>query len=163
MAAFSLHRERKFSYLFLFEGHWSHRGGSTLKISSKPKEKKESEVTQSCPTLCDPMDCSLPGSSVRRIFQARVLEWVAIAFSRGSPWPRDWTWLSHTVGRRFTVWATREDHLNLITSQSTTAFRVRASTYKSGRAGTQLVYNKIWEWLAVKNGRFNKYIMVSFL
>ena len=42
------------------------------------------EVTQSCPTLCDPMDCSLPGSSVHGIFQARVLEWVAISFSRGS-------------------------------------------------------------------------------
>ena len=45
------------------------------------KVKSESEVTQSCPTLRDPMDCSLPGSSAYGIFQARVLEWVAIAFS----------------------------------------------------------------------------------
>ena len=45
------------------------------------KVKSESEVAQSCPTPSDPMDCSLPGSSVHRIFQARVLEWVAIAFS----------------------------------------------------------------------------------
>ena len=45
--------------------------------------KSESEVAQSCPTLCDPMDCSLPDSSVHEIFQARVLEWVAISFSRG--------------------------------------------------------------------------------
>ena len=45
------------------------------------KVKSESEVTQSCPTLSDPMDCSLPGSSIYRIFQARVLEWGAIAFS----------------------------------------------------------------------------------
>ena len=45
------------------------------------KVKSESEVTQSCPTLCDPMDCSLRGSSVHGIFQTRVLEWVAIAFS----------------------------------------------------------------------------------
>ena len=45
------------------------------------KVKSESEVIQSCPTLSDPMDCSLPGSSVHGIFQARVLEWVAIAFS----------------------------------------------------------------------------------
>ena len=43
--------------------------------------KSESEVAQSCPTLSDPMDCSLPGSSVHGIFQARVLEWGAIAFS----------------------------------------------------------------------------------
>ena len=45
---------------------------------------KESEVAQSCPTLCDPMGCSLPGFSVHGIFQARVPEWVAISFSRGS-------------------------------------------------------------------------------
>ena len=45
------------------------------------KVKGESEVAQSCPTLSDPMDCSLPGSSIHRIFQARVLEWGAIAFS----------------------------------------------------------------------------------
>ena len=50
--------------------------------------KSESEVPQSCPTLCDPMDYSLQGFSVHRIFQARVLEWVAISFSRGSSWPR---------------------------------------------------------------------------
>ena len=47
------------------------------------KVKSESEVAQSCPTLSDPMDCSLPGSSIRGIFQARVLEWGAIAFSDG--------------------------------------------------------------------------------
>ena len=66
------------------------------------------EVAQSCPTLCDPLDCSLPGSSVHEIFQARILEWVAISFCRRSSQPRDWTWVSHIVGRRFTVWATRE-------------------------------------------------------
>ena len=48
------------------------------------KVKSESEVAQLCPTLSDPMDCSLPGSSVYGIFQARVLEWIAIAFSRPS-------------------------------------------------------------------------------
>ena len=46
------------------------------------KVKSESEVAQSCPTLSDPMDCSLPGSSIHGIFQARVLEWVAIVFSK---------------------------------------------------------------------------------
>ena len=50
------------------------------------KVKSESEVAQSCPTLRDSMDCSLPGSSVCGIFQARILEWVAIAFSIFSPW-----------------------------------------------------------------------------
>ena len=52
------------------------------------KAESESEVAQSCPTLCDPVDCSLPGSSVHGIFQARVLEWVDISFSRGSSQPR---------------------------------------------------------------------------
>ena len=52
--------------------------------------ESESEVTQSCPTLCDPMDYSLPGSSVHGIFQARILGWVAISFSRGSSQP-PWT------------------------------------------------------------------------
>ena len=51
------------------------------------KVKSESEVTQSCPTLHDPMDCSLPGSSNHGIFQARVLEWGAIAFSENYPYP----------------------------------------------------------------------------
>ena len=46
------------------------------------KVKSESEVAQSCPTLCNPMDCSLPGSSVHGIFQAKILEWVAIVFSK---------------------------------------------------------------------------------
>ena len=54
----------------------------------------DSEVTQSCLTLCDPIDCSLPGSSVHGIFQAIVLEWVAISFSRGSAQPRDQTCIS---------------------------------------------------------------------
>ena len=61
--------------------------------------------------LCDPMDCNLPGSSVHGIFQARVLEWVTISFSRGSSQPRDWTWVSRIAGRFFTSWATREARL----------------------------------------------------
>ena len=58
------------------------------------KVKSESEVGQSCPTLFDPMDYSLSGSSVHGIFQARVLEWIAISFSRGSSQPRNRTWVS---------------------------------------------------------------------
>ena len=67
---------------------------------------KESEVAQSCLTLCDPMDCSLPGSSIHEIFQAKVLQWVAISFSRGSSRSRDRTWVSRIARRRFTIWAT---------------------------------------------------------
>ena len=70
--------------------------------------KSESEVARSCPTLWDPMDCNPPGSSIHGIFQARVLEWGAIAFSRGSSQPRDRSRVSRITGRHFTVWATRE-------------------------------------------------------
>ena len=72
------------------------------------KSERESEVAQLCPTLCGRMDCSLPGSSIHGFLQARVLEWVAISFSRGSSLPRDRTWVSRIVGRRFTIRATRE-------------------------------------------------------
>ena len=65
-------------------------------------------VTQSCPTLYNPMDCSPPYSSAHGILQARILEWVAIPFFRGSSQPRDQTCVSCTAGRFFTIWATRE-------------------------------------------------------
>ena len=52
------------------------------------------KVAQSCPIPCDPIDCSTPGSSIHGIFQARILEWVAISFSRGSFQPRGWTQIS---------------------------------------------------------------------
>ena len=67
------------------------------------ESESESEVAQSCLTLCDPMDCSLPGSSVHGILQARVLEWVAISFSRGSSQPRDRTQVSRIGGRCFNL------------------------------------------------------------
>ena len=73
--------------------------------------RKGREVTESCPILCDPMDCNLPGSSVHGIFQARTLEWVAISFSRGSSRPRAQTQFSRIACRHFTVWATREGKL----------------------------------------------------
>ena len=81
-------------------------------------------VTQSCPTLCDPMDCSLPGSSVCGIFQARILEWVAFPFSSGSSQSRDRSQIFCIAGRFVTSWATREAQwslqliLKLIISQS---------------------------------------------
>ena len=79
---------------------WHH-----LYVESK---ESESEVAQSCLTLCDPVDCSLPGSSIHGIHQGRILEWVAISFSRGSSRPRYQTCVSCTAGRHFTLWATRE-------------------------------------------------------
>ena len=73
------------------------------------------KVTQSCPTLCSHVDCSPPRSSVHGILQARILEWIAISFSRRSSRPRDQTQVSCIAGRFFTLWATRKDWvLNLI-------------------------------------------------
>ena len=65
-------------------------------------------VTQSCLTLCDPMDCSPPASSVHGILQARILEWIALPFFRVSSWPRDWTQVSGIADRFFTIWTTRK-------------------------------------------------------
>ena len=65
-------------------------------------------VTKSCLTLCDPMDYSLSGSSIHGVFQARIVEWVAISFSRGSSQPRNRTPISCFADRFFTTWATWE-------------------------------------------------------
>ena len=65
------------------------------------------KVIQSCLTLCDPMDCGLPGSPVHGIYQARILEWVAFPFSRGSSQSKDQTHISCIAGGFFTIWATK--------------------------------------------------------
>ena len=66
-------------------------------------KESESEVTQLCRTLCDPVDGSLPGSSVHGIFKVRVLDWVAISFSKGSSQPRDRTQVSQLEAGSLTV------------------------------------------------------------
>ena len=82
-----------------------------MQAGQKTKMKVKS---LSCIRLCDPMDCNLPGSSIHGILQARVLGWVAICFSRGSSWSRDWTWISCFMGRLFMVWATRQSTLGKV-------------------------------------------------
>ena len=71
-------------------------------------------IAHSYPTLCHPVDSSPPGSSVHRILQARILEWVAIPFSRGPSWPRDGTQVSCIAGGFFTGWATREAYFHYV-------------------------------------------------
>ena len=83
------------------------RGNWDMLVELKRSFKSEREVAQSCQTLCEPLDCSLPGSTIHGIFQARVLAWAAISFSRGSSWPRDWTQVSHIASRHFTIWAAK--------------------------------------------------------
>ena len=75
-------------------------------------------VAQSCPALCNPMDCSPPGSSIHGILQARILEWVAIPFSRGSSQPKDQTRVSciSCIGRQILYhWATWKSLLLFVT------------------------------------------------
>ena len=81
------------------EWHWSQRQSDkeTYIISTKPLLLLDANVAQLCPTLCDPMDYTVHG-----ILQARILEWVAIPFSRGTSQPRDQTQVSCTAGRFFT-------------------------------------------------------------
>ena len=71
-------------------------------------------VAQLHPILCDPMDCSPPGSSVHGILQARVLEWVAIPFSKVSSWPKNQAQVSCIADRFFTLWATKEAQLCIL-------------------------------------------------
>ena len=82
------------------------RGGKNLKLLCKSTcriSQKLNTFYQPCLTLCNPKDCSPSDSSLYGIPQARILEWVAITFSRGSFQPRDWTWVSCIVGRFFTI------------------------------------------------------------
>ena len=81
---------------------WIHQTYSRV-FSYSRALKVKGKVTQSCPTLFNPMNCIVHG-----ILQARILEWVAFPFSRGSSQPRDWTQVSHIAGRFFTSWVTRE-------------------------------------------------------
>ena len=96
---------------------------------------------QSCPTLSDPKDCSSPGSSVHGILQARILERVAISFSRASSWPRDWTPVSCIAERLLTIWATREGHIHL-TSRQLTTFSSISTTFCRENASTTLRMEK---------------------
>ena len=78
-----------------------------LQINHSNVIQRQKVKVKSLSDPMDPMNCSLPGSSIHGIFQARVLEWVAIAFSRGSSQPRDQTLVSHIAGRCFNLWASR--------------------------------------------------------
>ena len=106
-------------------------------------KKSESEVAQLCLTLCDPMDCSLQGSSVHGIFQAILLEWIAISFSRGSSQPRDRTWVFCIVDRRFTVWATRK-------VLTTSARSLLPNNVTSWGSGWMYLLGATWESLGLQ-------------
>ena len=125
------------------------RGTFLVNQQGHPKEafplRCQSKVAHLCPTLCDPMDCSLPGSSIHRIFQARILEWAAISFSLGSSRPRDQTQGSNprllhsrqTLYRLSKMW-------QVITTIKHTFTPV---TVTPGRSFISLVSRPCWEYL----------------
>ena len=92
-------------------GNWR-KWAPFLMLTGPLKVKVKVSAAHLCLTLGDPMDCSPPGSSVHEFSQARILEWVAVPFSRGSSLPRDRTRVSHIAGRFFTVGATGESWLD---------------------------------------------------
>jgi len=81
----------------------THTHTHTHKITLHCKSTVKVKVAQPCPAVCDPMDCSLPGSSVHGILQARMLEWVVIPFYRESSQPRDRTQVSRIAARFFII------------------------------------------------------------
>ena len=103
-----LEHSHGYSYTYIFYGFFDTAVESRVVVMDHKAQRKVKVKSLSHIRLCDPMDCSLPGSSIHGILQASILEWVAISFSRRSSQPRDWTWVSHIAGRCFTIWATRE-------------------------------------------------------
>ena len=114
-------------------GWWYPRQRSTSFILRNLLKAKV-KVAQSCLTLCDPM-----GYTVHGIFQARILEWVAIAFSRGSSQLRDRTWVSCIPGRCFNLWATREGPAwkELVITTLKNYYIIKKSVFSSWISGTQ--------------------------
>ena len=108
-------------------------------------------VTQSCLTLCNPMDCSLPGSSVQGILQGRILEWVAYPSSRGSSQPRNWTGVSCIAGG-FLSWSIVLYSLCLFTLVLLYMLQyTNAETYEGEK----------WLWLwEIKNGALDRFLYV---
>ena len=94
--------------------------------------------------LCDPMDCSPSGSSVHGILQARILELMAMSSSRGSSWHRDWTQVSYTEGRFFSIWATREDIWERLLNSQPSARTAQVSIQCQKHIGGQRFNNFLW-------------------
>ena len=98
-------------HLIIWDGQatlWGRAGSILVNDSSSRAVKVSKWKSFSLFDSLQPMDCSLPGSTVHGILQARILEWVAIPFSRGYSQPKDQTQVSQIAGRFFTIWSTRE-------------------------------------------------------
>ena len=114
-------------------------------------------VAQLCLTLCEPMDCSPPGSSVHGILQARILEWVAIHVSRGGFQPRDQTQFSGTASRFFTVWATRSASITCSNDYYQCNSTLRKEKVFFGQV-TFFLWDK-WQLSCLWNGRLRRWFL----
>ena len=115
----------------------------------------ESEVAQSCLTLCYRVEYSPPGSSVRGIFEARILEWVAISFSRGSSQPRDRSQVSRIAGRCFNLWAIREAllHIEIVYNlQSNLLLLLLLTIEREEIKKEEKEISFFWQYLSLKQG-----------
>ena len=101
------------------------------------------------PILCDHMDCSLLGSSVCGILQARILEWVAMPSSRGSSWPRDQTRVSCIAGGFFTIWAIRKVQRGAFPYRKRFPFSIKSWSYHSE------IIDEVYMSLVICNKGFN--------
>ena len=106
--------------------HWQERKFELygVAISIGYKQLKWVKVAQSCPTLCDPTDCIVHG-----VLEARIPEWVAVSFSRGSSQPRDWAQVSHIEGGFFASWATGESKNSQTLASPCSSNRQHAATW----------------------------------
>ena len=108
--------------------------------------------THSCLTLCNRMDCSPTGSSVQGILQARLLEWVAVPFSRGSSQPTGQTQVSWIAGRFFTIWVTREAQKVLVAKPSLTLCN-SMDYHPPGSSVHEILQARLLEWVAIPFSR----------
>ena len=118
---------------------------SCMKTYKTFQKESETEVAQLCPTLHNCMDCNLSGSFVHGIFQARVLEWFTISFSRGSSQPRDGTRFSCILGISFTIWTTRPS-TNNIQKKKKCPFHYRRKECKSRKSRDTWSNRQVWPW-----------------
>ena len=109
-----------------------------------------------CPTLCDPVDCSLPGSSIHGILQGKILEWVAISFSRGSSQPRDQTQVSHIAGRCFTLWVTKEAQPEIKFPTSSGSLKKQESSRKTSTSALLTMPKSLIVWTTTNCGKLFK-------
>ena len=116
-------------------------------------------IAQLCLTLCNHVDYSPPGSSVHGILQARILEWVAILFSRGCFWPEDRTWVSCIAGRFFTIWVTREtlDYLGGSQIQSQVLLIYKGRRFNTDRREGDVIMEQRLQWYGHKSREANSH------